>query len=400
MTERLVDEFLMESVPHADAVPAAGSGKPKAWLLITLLAVAAGLLAAGILLVGGLLPLGIGLIVGGVLVLLADMLLYIKGLAIVPTAAGMSPRAGQLQARLQEIFAEYEIVSTDMLAAMRGLKGSVEALTALRAEKAAYDEETKALLEREQACEETLTAGLQAYCLDEKTWKEAGRDALAYSRAVRRAQEKRTSAEVFRAQYGLIEEPQAVLGYSERKAAHRALQERLRNLRAQTENLEREVAELPRLCRRLEEETEKLSEYRRERMRTEMAIAALRQADEGLKERYLTPMQNSFLRYAKKLGAEWAEKVVIGENLEVRFEAQGALRREENLSDGQRALTALCMRLALMENLHKGELPFCILDDPFVHLDGTHFAEVASGVRALSQEMQILYFTCHEARKI
>jgi uncharacterized protein YhaN len=40
------------------------------------------------------------------------------------------------------------------------------------------------------------------------------------------------------------------------------------------------------------------------------------------------------------------------------------------------------------------------LDDPFVHLDEKHFAEVAAGVRALSNEMQILYFTCHEARKI
>ena len=166
------------------------------------------------------------------------------------------------------------------------------------------------------------------------------------------------------------------------------------------EDLERVVAELPRLRRQVEEEQECLREYRLEKERAERAIAALKKSDENLKERYLAPMRTSFLRFAKKLGVEWAESVALGENLEVRFEAQGALRREENLSDGQRALTALCMRLALMDNLYEGEMPFCILDDPFVHLDEQHFAEVAAGVRALSTEMQILYFTCHEARKI
>ena len=166
------------------------------------------------------------------------------------------------------------------------------------------------------------------------------------------------------------------------------------------QGLESDVAKLPNLRRQIEEEQERLQEYRQERVRLETALAALQKADENLKERYLSPMRTSFLRFAKKLGVEWAESVALGESLEVRFEAHGALRKEENLSDGQRALTALCMRLALMENLYEGEMPFCILDDPFVHLDEKHFAEVAEGVRTLAKEMQILYFTCHEARKI
>jgi uncharacterized protein YhaN len=231
-------------------------------------------------------------------------------------------------------------------------------------------------------------------------WQEAGRDSKAYAAAVSQAAEKRAQAEGFRAEHGLGEEPQAVVGLNEKKMEQRGLQEEIRTLRAEMEKYESDLVQLPKLRSQFEEEKERLKEYRLEKMRIETALNALKKADENLKERYLSPMRTSFLRFAKKMGVEWAESVALGENLEVRFEAQGALRREENLSDGQRALTALCMRLALMENLYEGEMPFCILDDPFVHLDEKHFAEVAEGVRTLAKEMQILYFTCHEARKI
>ena len=84
----------------------------------------------------------------------------------------------------------------------------------------------------------------------------------------------------------------------------------------------------------------------------------------------------------------------------MQFEALGRLRPDKHLSDGQRALSALCMRLALMENLHKGERPFCILDDPFVHLDEGHLAEVKKALKALSNDKQIIYFTCHSSRSM
>lgn len=402
-TALLVDEFLTAKAAEENAAATLQkTNKTKGWLLILILAVAAGLLVAGVLLVGSILPFGIGLIVGGVLLLLADMLLYIKGLAVSAPAlpTGLSKRVQEIQTRLESIFAEYGISATDMPTAYNALKAEIESLMSLRKEKAAYEEETERLEEREQALAAVIEEGICRYQLGEQGWQEAVRDAKAYAVAVAQATEKRARAEQFRAQYGLVEAPQAVVGLEEKKIAQRGLQEKIRVLRTRTEELESVVAELPRLRRQVEEQQERLQEYRAEKERVEMAIAALKTADENLKEKYLSPMRTSFMRFAKKMGVEWAESVALGENLEVRFEAQGALRRAENLSDGQRALAALCMRLALMENLYEGEMPFCILDDPFVHLDEKHFAEVAAGVRALSNEMQILYFTCHEARKI
>ena len=100
------------------------------------------------------------------------------------------------------------------------------------------------------------------------------------------------------------------------------------------------------------------------------------------------------------MGLEWADKVSLGDELEIRFEANGQLRRAEHLSDGQRALAGLCLRLAVIENVYDGELPFCIFDDPFVHLDEKHLAEVKTGMNALSAHMQMLYFTCHSSREM
>ena len=401
-TEQLLNSFLLEQTADATASALQKSGKTKGWLLITLLAMSAALLVAGVLLVGSLLPLGIGLIVGGVVLLLVDMLLYMKGLTAVavPVQNGASEHAGRLQARLTSIFSKYNISAQDMPTAYNTLKSEVEGLFTLRKEKAAYDDETNKLTEREQTCLAVLEEGLSRYQLAEDGWQDAGRDAKAHAAAVKQATEKRVRAEEYRSQYGLQGQPEAVVGLDEKKVAHRALQEKIRALNATIEGYEKTVADSMKFRQQMQEEQDRLQAYRLEKARAEIALNALKKADENLKERYLAPMRTSFLRYAKKMGVEWAESVALGESLEVRFEVQGALRREENLSDGQRALTNLCMRLALMENLYEGEMPFCILDDPFVHLDEKHFNEVAAGVRALSNEMQILYFTCHEARNI
>ena len=402
-TGQLINQLLLEKSAEERANDLPTKGKTKGWLLVLLLAVSAALLVAGVLLVGSVLPLGIGLIVGGVVMMLADMLLYMKGLtavAVPATQSGLSKRAQELQTMLESTFKDYGIVATDMPTAYNTLKTEVESLLTLRKEKMAYDDATQVLIEREKACLAVIEDGVARYQIGADGWQEARRDAKAYAAAVEQATQKRIRAEGYRAQYGLQGQPEAVVGLDEKKVAHRALQDRIRTLNATIEGYEKTMADSMKMRQQMQEQQERLQAYRLEKARAEIAISALKKADENLKERYLAPMRTSFLRYAKKMGVEWAESVSIGESLEVRFEAQGGLRREKNLSDGQRALTNLCMRLALMENLYEGEMPFCILDDPFVHLDETHFNEVAAGVRALANEMQILYFTCHESRNI
>jgi len=70
------------------------------------------------------------------------------------------------------------------------------------------------------------------------------------------------------------------------------------------------------------------------------------------------------------------------------------------LSTGQRAVWALCLRLAFIDELFKNDAPFIILDDPFVALDAENMTGVSKLLSKLSENRQIIYFTCHESRFI
>ena len=107
------------------------------------------------------------------------------------------------------------------------------------------------------------------------------------------------------------------------------------------------------------------------------------------------------IAYAKELLEKaLGEKVVMTKNLEIKFERNGKERSEKHLSAGQRSICALCFRLALIKNMYEGNTPFLVLDDPFTTLDKEHMAKVQEILNALSKEMQMVYFTCHESRMI
>ena len=84
----------------------------------------------------------------------------------------------------------------------------------------------------------------------------------------------------------------------------------------------------------------------------------------------------------------------------VRFERNGEDRPDAHLSAGQKSLCTLCLRLALIDNMYRGEQPFIIMDDPFVHLDGEHIVRAQALVSELAAKKQIIYFCCHESRQI
>ena len=83
------------------------------------------------------------------------------------------------------------------------------------------------------------------------------------------------------------------------------------------------------------------------------------------------------------------------------FSRGGARRRDGHLSAGVRTVCALCLRLALSDEMFAGrETPFLLLDDPLVHLDEAHFEKTARLLRELSKDRQIVYFTCHRSRSV
>jgi uncharacterized protein YhaN len=58
------------------------------------------------------------------------------------------------------------------------------------------------------------------------------------------------------------------------------------------------------------------------------------------------------------------------------------------------------MRLALIDCLYPDEKPFVVLDDPFVNYDDEKMDLCKKLIKEVSKKYQVVYFTCHESRKI
>ena len=90
--------------------------------------------------------------------------------------------------------------------------------------------------------------------------------------------------------------------------------------------------------------------------------------------------------------------VVLTAEGEVRLDEAGALREGAYYSAGMRAALGVCIRLALIETLFEGEKPAVILDDPFVDMDEENLALALAFLKAIKEEYQLVYLTCHQSR--
>ena len=110
-------------------------------------------------------------------------------------------------------------------------------------------------------------------------------------------------------------------------------------------------------------------------------------------------MQKSFVENVKLInGVEIKSSLDV--NLEVKINEQGSNKALKYFSTGYQDLIYLCMRFSLIQALFKNEEPFIILDDPFVNLDEKKIKNAIDLINTLSEKYQIIYFVCHESRKI
>ena len=123
-------------------------------------------------------------------------------------------------------------------------------------------------------------------------------------------------------------------------------------------------------------------------------------ADQRLKDRYIAPVKDKFCEYAAVIEKVLGDKVEMNKDFRISFEREGALRSYEHLSGGNLAVCALCFRLALLDNMFGSQQPILIMDDPFVSLDSEHLKKTGELLEELSKNRQILYFCCHESRKM
>ncbi len=126
----------------------------------------------------------------------------------------------------------------------------------------------------------------------------------------------------------------------------------------------------------------------------------LKESQKSLDNKYVAPIMDKFEYYSSLLGNVLKEKIEMGRNFDIVLNVNGQLKSDEHLSSGQRSICALCFRLALLDNIYGGNVPFIIMDDPFVALDSDNFNAIVDMLNVLSKGKQIIYFSCHESRKI
>ncbi len=125
----------------------------------------------------------------------------------------------------------------------------------------------------------------------------------------------------------------------------------------------------------------------------------LSKADENLKIKYREPLQSSLNKYLSLI-SENKKSALIDIDLNVTIEEKGGIKQTDYYSKGEQNLFEICKRFALTDVLFTGEKPFIILDDPFYNLDDAKLKQALELIKKLSKEYQILYFVCHESRRV
>ena len=145
---------------------------------------------------------------------------------------------------------------------------------------------------------------------------------------------------------------------------------------------------------------EKLQELKYKYKIVDETIKSIKEAEETLKHKYIEPMINKFNQYSSMLGKIINEEINMDSDYNLSVIHNGKEKNYRHLSSGQLSLCALCYRLSIIDNIFKEDKPFIIMDDIFVNLDENNLIKAIELLKKLSNQRQIIYFTCHESRNI
>ncbi|MCI5745873.1 MAG: AAA family ATPase [Erysipelotrichaceae bacterium] len=125
---------------------------------------------------------------------------------------------------------------------------------------------------------------------------------------------------------------------------------------------------------------------------------ALSNAESSLINKFITPIKSKFDAYQALIKKVANIDILLDQDLNVSYQENGVYHSEDHLSDGQKTIVTLLLRLALIDNMYDHNIPFIILDDPFTYLDEDNLKDALSLLDILKENYQIIYFTCHNSR--
>ena len=327
-----------------------------------------------------------------------------KTIAVTDPGGAERARRMRLDADLAALLAPYGYSSPDgALAALSDLKRDLDDLAALEKEKAEAAELRAAAKDKLALLDAELTAFFAEYGVTVdagfRSALNALRDAVRERQTLQRdAERAKASADEFAAKQGLTERPAG-------DSSDPELAERLRadadRLLVQINAAEKAANEVPELEDALARAGERVVELKTRYDRLVAARDLLAQAQENLVRRYVDPVKTAFTAYADALSSFLGKSVSLDPQFNLKYEEAGAKRDYRHLSDGEKTVAALCLRMALADNLYAGkEQPPLILDDPLVHLDEKNLERAIALLREVAKRRQILCLTCHPSRAV
>ena len=165
-------------------------------------------------------------------------------------------------------------------------------------------------------------------------------------------------------------------------------------------NDELEIEKIEACNNEIIESKEKLQELKYKYKIVDETIKSIKEAEETLKHKYIEPMLNKFNQYSSMLGKIINKEINMDSDYNLSVIHNGKEKDYRHLSSGQLSLCALCYRLAIIDNIFKEDKPFIIMDDIFINLDKNNLIKASKLLKQLSNQRQIIYFTCHESRNI
>ena len=143
-----------------------------------------------------------------------------------------------------------------------------------------------------------------------------------------------------------------------------------------------------------------IEDYKQKISIAQLAAKALEDAQGEMEAKFIGPIKDSFVTYAKQIHEKIASNINMNYDYEIKYDVKGQLRDSKDLSDGERAIMMLALRFAVLDSIYKNHDSIIVLDDPFESLDDEKLSKAKELIKTLSEEWQIVYFTCHESRTI
>lgn len=164
--------------------------------------------------------------------------------------------------------------------------------------------------------------------------------------------------------------------------------------------LEEECENLVPYVSEVNENIKTMEEYHIEIQALDLASSTLKDIMEEMREEYLPRVSKKLSSFMEMMTKGEHGKFFLKEDFTLDVDNDGFTKSHRFMSKGTLDLLWLGLRITLCDIITDGKVYPLILDDTFLHIDDKRLKRVLSYLKDISEEYQIIIFTCHNREKI